>query len=77
METNGQVAPGAVTEPQKKKRTLPAALRAYQLKKGEKLQKGQKRGTTPAASPETKVTAANAGAVTVRRHTNVLSWLGL
>jgi hypothetical protein len=70
METNGQVAPGAVTTPPKKKRTLPAALAKF------KFQKGHKRGVKP-ASPEKTVTAANASAVTVKRHDSVLSWLGL
>jgi hypothetical protein len=66
---------------EKKKRTLPAALQAF------KFQKGHKRATKPAvapgatpaaaASPKATVTAANARAVTVKRHDSVLSWLGL
>lgn len=66
-------------EPQKKKRTLPEALRAHQF------QKGHKRATKPASAPKTEtpaatsqptIAAANARAVTVR-HTSVLGWLGL
>jgi hypothetical protein len=51
------------------KRKLPAALEKF------KFQKGHKR--SPAASPKATVTAANAGAVTIRRHDSLLSWLGL
>lgn len=71
MDTRGPITPGAEAQPAKKKRTLPPALAAYRLKKGEKLQKGQKRGATPAE----KVTAANHHAVTHR--VGLLEWLGL
>ena len=63
---------------EKKKRTLPAALKAHQFQKGHKRATKPAAAptpTTPAATPKSDVTAANAGAVTVRR-VGVLEWLG-
>jgi hypothetical protein len=67
--------------PPKVKRTLPEALRRHQFQKGQKppprKAKPAAPGTvTPAAMPEATVTAANAGAVTVRR-VGLLQWLGI
>lgn len=75
MESSGQVtdAPGAVTEP-KKKRTLPTALAAHRFQKGH-VPKNKKRTDTPtAASPKVASAAANVAAVTTRR-VGLVEWL--